>query len=170
MRRGRGRFSAALTAAALLAGCATLPAGPTVRVMPGPYKPFEVFQADDAACRQWASQQSGRSPQAAADDSLARGGLLGALLGAGLGALIGSTSANAGAGAAIGGGAGLLGGLAVAGEPAYAAGWEVQRRYDIAYEQCMYAKGNQVSGAWRSYSPPASPHPVPPPPPPPRRP
>jgi len=27
---------------------------------------------------------------------------------------------------------------------AYGAGWEVQRRYDNAYQQCMYAKGNQI--------------------------
>ena len=24
--------------------------------------------------------------------------------------------------------------------------WEAQRRYDIAYQQCMYAKGNQLPG------------------------
>jgi len=27
-----------------------------------------------------------------------------------------------------------------------AAGYQAQRRYDNAYEQCMYAKGNQIPG------------------------
>jgi hypothetical protein len=30
---------------------------------------------------------------------------------------------------------------------AQGSGWEVQRRYDNAYQQCMYAKGNQVPTA-----------------------
>ncbi|MGB8426673.1 MAG: hypothetical protein WCD88_12875, partial [Desulfobacterales bacterium] len=60
---------------------------------------------------------------------------------------IGAASGNAAAGAAIGAGSGLIGGAAVAYEPAYAAGWDVQQRYDNAYQQCMYAKGNQIPGA-----------------------
>ena len=42
-----------------LAGCAVTPAGPTVLVLPGTGKPFDQFQADDAACRSWALQQVG---------------------------------------------------------------------------------------------------------------
>jgi hypothetical protein len=133
--------------------------------MPAAWKPFEVFQADDMACRQWAAQLTGASPQAAADDSVARSGLVGTLVGGGLGALIGSASANAGLGAAIGAGAGLLGGMAVGSGPAHATGWELQRRYDIAYSQCMYAKGNQVPG-YGYRPPPTPPSGVAPPPPP----
>ena len=48
-------------ALALLGGCATMPTGPTVAAMPGPGKPFEVFQADDYACRQWAQGADRRS-------------------------------------------------------------------------------------------------------------
>src|SRR5262249_39473147 len=33
----------------LLAGCATEPTTPSIRVLPAPYKPFEVFQGDFAA-------------------------------------------------------------------------------------------------------------------------
>jgi hypothetical protein len=163
----RGEKLVVLGLTVLLGACATFPSGPSVRVLPGAWKPFEVFQADDAVCRQWAAQQTGSSPQAAADDALARGALVGTLLGGGLGALIGSASADAGVGAAIGAGAGLLGGMAVGGEPAYAAGSHLQRRYDIAYEQCMYAKGNQVPGL-PYWAPPAPPPAgvVPPPPPP----
>ena len=48
------RIVAVLLVAALAAGCATVPAGPSVAVMPGSAKSFEQFQADDATCRQWA--------------------------------------------------------------------------------------------------------------------
>lgn len=41
------RQLAPLTLLALLAGCASLPDGPRVAVMPAPNKPFDVFVADD---------------------------------------------------------------------------------------------------------------------------
>ena len=57
--------------------------------------------------------------------------------------------------------------------------WEVQRRYDNAYVQCMYAKGNQVPGSapvtapttgpTTGPTPPAPPTGTPPPPPAPTR-
>jgi len=92
--------------------CATIPTGPSVMLWPGPEKPFEVFQSEDAVCRQWASQQVGADP--------------------------------------------------------YGDEWVVQRRYDNAYMQCMYAKGNQVPGVVRTYRravppPPPSPGFTPPP-------
>ncbi len=37
-------------------GCATIPTGPSVLVLPGTGKTLEQFQADDALCRQWAAQ------------------------------------------------------------------------------------------------------------------
>jgi uncharacterized protein YceK len=75
----------------MLNGCATVPTGPRVMVLPGPGKPFDQFQAEDATCRQWARQQIGQSlPE-----------------------------------------------------------WEAQRRYDIAYQQCMYANGNVIPGTRR---------------------
>lgn len=48
-----------LVAAVLLAGCASLPAGPGALVLPGDGKSIEQFQVDDAACRQWAGEQTG---------------------------------------------------------------------------------------------------------------
>jgi len=155
-------------ALALLAGCATVPTGPTLTVYPGPGKPFEVFQADDYACRQWAQQQiGGASPSQTANQNLATGAAVGTLAGAGLGALMGSASGHAGAGAAIGAGAGLLTGTAVASGPAASSGYELQRRYNIAYGQCMYARGNQVPGVRpaRAYGPPPPPPGYGPPPP-----
>ncbi len=150
-----------------LSACATVPPGPSVRVMPGPWKPFEVFQADDAACRQWASQQAGASPNDAVNQNLVAGGVLGTLAGAGLGAAIGAAYGNPGAGAAIGAASGLIGGTAIASGPAYGAGYAAQSRDDNAYVQCMYAKGNQVPGVMppkRSYPPPRGAYPPPGPP------
>jgi hypothetical protein len=92
-----------LCAAVLFTGCATIPTGPSVIVLPGSGKPFDQFQVDDAACRQWASQQVGQSyPD------------------------------------------------------------EAQRRYDIAFQQCMYAKGHQIPAVMREARP--SRYPPPPPP------
>ena len=159
----------------LAAGCVTVPSGPSVAVMPGSGKTFEQFQSDDAACRQWAQQQSGDAATSA-HQSTAAGAVIGTVIGAGLGAAIGAAAGNPGAGAAIGAGGGLLGGTAVgANAGAYSAA-TVQGRYDAAYQQCMYAKGNQIPGQRapvtaypaRGVAPPPPPPTTPPPPPPPR--
>jgi hypothetical protein len=131
----------------MLAGCATLPSGPSVMVLPAPGKPFDQFQADDANCKWWASQQVGLTPQETINKNMASGAALGTLVGAGLGAAIGAASGNAGIGAAIGAGSGLLAGTISGADAGQGYQGETQRRYDIAYQQCMYAKGNQVSGA-----------------------
>jgi hypothetical protein len=149
---------------AILGGCATVPTGPSVMVLPPPNKPFEVFQVEDANCRRWAAQQIGLSPQETVAQNTATGAILGTAIGAGLGAAIGAASGNAGTGAAIGAGSGLLVGTAAGANSGQVYGWEAQRRYDIAYQQCMYAQGNQVPGVVhrRTYR-----NPPPPPPPPP---
>jgi uncharacterized protein YcfJ len=134
-----------LLALIALGACATGPTGPTVAVMPAPGVPFEKFQADDVACRQWADQQiGGASASDTANNSALKGGVLGTLIGAGLGAAIGSATGNAGAGAAIGGATGLVGGTAMGSNAGAQAAAQLQRRYDIAYMQCMYSKGHQT--------------------------
>src|SRR3989442_6173877 len=95
-----------------LGACATVPLGPSVMVLPGTGKSFDQFQADDAVCRQWASVQTGTTPQQAAGSSTAKSGVLGTLLGAGLGAAIGAATGHPGVGAAVGAGRGLLAGAA----------------------------------------------------------
>ena len=158
-----------LFAAVVLSGCATMPTGPMVPVLPGPGKPFEVFMADDTLCRQWAQQQiGGASPSQTANQNLATGATVGTLVGAAMGAAIGAATGNVAAGAAIGGGAGLLGGTATGSNAGAASEYQLQRRYDIAYQQCMYAKGNQIPGVGRRPSRLYAPPPPPPPPPPPR--
>jgi hypothetical protein len=136
-----------------LSGCVTMPTGPGVMVLPGSGKSFEQFQTDDAVCRQWAGGQIGLPPQAVANQNTATGAVAGTAIGAGLGAAIGAASGHAGPGAAIGAASGLLLGSASGASEGQSSGWETQRRYDIAYQQCMYAKGNQIPGFSRSSSP-----------------
>jgi hypothetical protein len=45
-----------LTAVVLVTGCAMVPTGPSVMVLPGTGKSLEQFQADDAVYRQWVVQ------------------------------------------------------------------------------------------------------------------
>ncbi len=83
-----------------LAGCATIPVGPSVLVLPGPGKTLEQFRADDTFCRQWAAQEAART---------ASGEIYGATL---------------------------------------------QWRYDMPYQQCMFAKGHRVPVAPALNAPP----------------
>jgi outer membrane lipoprotein SlyB len=124
-----------------------MPTGPSVQVMPGTGKSFEQFQTDDAVCRQWAQQQVGLAPHEVANQNTATGAVAGTVIGAGLGAALGTASGHAGPGAAIGAASGLLVGTAAGANTGQASGREAQRRYDNAYQQCMYAKGNQIPGA-----------------------
>ena len=130
----------------LLAACAQMPTGPSVAVMPAPGKPFEVFAAEDQACRAYGAQSAGVDRNDAAAQTVAGSAAVGTVIGAAAGALIGGHN-----GAGAGAGMGLLAGTAVGANQGAAAGYSAQQRYDIAYEQCMYSKGNQLP-------PPAQPH------------
>lgn len=147
------------TAAVLLVGgCAVQPLQPSVAVMPAPNKPFEVFQQDQAACQQYAEQQVG-GPEAAnaANNQLAAGAIWGTLLGAAAGALL--TPWN-GHGAAPGAAIGLLAGSAIGANNAGRTQQDVQWHYDTAYQQCMYARGDQVPGYQSANMPPPPPPPA----------
>jgi Glycine-zipper domain len=152
--------------ALLLGACATVPTGPSVMVLPGTGKPFEQFQADDAACRQFALQSAGISTKKAAGDSLITGAAVGTAIGAAAGAALGAAAGNPGLGAAAGAGVGLLGGTAVGGGYADQNVQSVQKRYDAGYMQCMYAKGNQIPVRGSVQAPPTRISTPPPPPPP----
>jgi hypothetical protein len=134
----------------LLAGCVTLPVGPSVAVLPAPGKPWEVFVADDADCRLYAAQQTGLTQPHIMEQhelrSMVVGPMLGGAAGAALGAAFGAAAGNAGLGAAAGAGAGLVMGTAVGTYAGSGAAGGLQGRYDRAYQQCMFAKGNQVPG------------------------
>jgi hypothetical protein len=128
----------------VVSGCATMPTGPSVLVLPAPGKPLEAFQSEDLVCRQWAGERVGISAQDTANKNTVSGAAVGTAIGAGAGALIGAATGHAGEGAAIGAGSGLLFGSATGATAGQEYGWEAQQRYDYAYVQCMYAKGNQI--------------------------
>jgi hypothetical protein len=163
---------------AILAGCASPPPGPHVAVMPAPGKPFEVFAAEEQYCRSYAQQSIGGANAADAGNERAIGAAaVGTVIGAAAGSAMSGRHNQTGTGA----GMGLIFGSAVGAGQGAAATQDLQRRYDIAYQQCMYAKGNQVPGTtYRqapavvmppqyapppSYAPPVA-YPPPPPPPP----
>ena len=170
------RLIAALALGGLAAGCVTVPSGPSVMVLPGDGRSFDQFRYDEGDCRNYASSQVGGSAEQAAADSAVRSAVLGTVIGAAAGAAIGGNSR----GTAIGAGSGLLIGSAAGSGAANASAYGAQRRYDFAYQQCMYAKGHRVAGAARAgygyppppmgYAPPPAPpgYPPPPAPPPPR--
>jgi hypothetical protein len=98
-----------LVALALLAGCETMPEGPTVTALQGDAKSPDEFRTDDVDCRQYAS-----AADAAVDGR-------------------GSTVAG-----------GRTGSLIDGTDSAQFVGYGLQRRYNRAYVQCMYIKGNRV--------------------------
>ena len=137
-----GRLGVAGIAALLLAACAPMPSGPSVAVMPSPNKPFEVFMQEDQLCRGWAAHSIGQAGNDAAADAMLRSTVTGAAVGAIAGAMVGGDR-NIGSGATAG---------------------SAQRRYDIAYQQCMYSKGNQLPSydyGSRRYPPPPPASPAP---------
>ena len=132
-----------------LGGCVTMPTGPSVMVLPEQGKPFEQFQAEDTLCRQWAAQRTGLSPMDTVNQNTVTSAVVGTYLGGALGAAIGAAAGNPALGAAIGASSGLLMGTASGAEAGQVYGYEAQRQYDMAYQQCMYAKGNQIPGTAR---------------------
>jgi uncharacterized protein YcfJ len=154
-------MAASLACSAVMTGCAYMPTGPSVAVMPAPNKPFEIFVQEEQLCRNWAAQSIGTPGRDAASEKFVGATVAGAAIGAIAGAAIGGDR-SAGAGAAMGT---VIGASAGANQSGVSA-WRAQRQYDVAYQQCMYAKGNLIpsyqSGAFHY---PAVPNTMPPPPP-----
>jgi hypothetical protein len=152
----------------LLAGCVTVPSGPSLMSLPGSGKSFDQFRMDDNDCRQFASLQAGgTTPNDAAVDSGVKSAAVGTLVGAAAGALMDGSS-----GAGVGAGIGLLTGALIGSSTGNASSYALQQRYDIGYTQCMYSKGHKVpvSGQFMSVNEQAPPrYSTPPPPPPPSR-
>lgn len=128
-------FVVAATALVFLGGCATVPTGPSVLVLPGSDRNFNDFRADEVDCRQYASQQIGDAD----NDPAVRGAVIGTVVGAVAGAAIGGHR-----GAGVGAGTGLLFGTAVGADSAQRKAYGSQRQYDNAYVQCMYGRGHRV--------------------------
>jgi hypothetical protein len=158
-----------IAAGLFLTACVKVPAGPNVMVLPGNGKDFEQFKVDDAVCRQWALQQSGMTTAQTPTDTAVTGAAVGTVLGAATGAAVGAAAGSPATGAAVGAGVGMLGGTAAGADTAQATQWTVQQRYDMAYLQCMYVKGNQIpipAGSQLTHPPNGRSAPPPPPPPP----
>ncbi|TRZ90656.1 MAG: hypothetical protein D4R84_15870 [Rhodocyclaceae bacterium] len=137
--------SLAALSALLLAGCASVPTGPSVMALPGSGKNFEQFRGDDAECRQFAQHQiGGAGADQTGVDAGVRSAAVGTVVGAVAGAAIGGRDS-----AGVGAGTGLLIGSMAGSGAAQSSAYATQRNYDNAYVQCMYAKGQQVpvSGA-----------------------
>lgn len=128
-------FVPVLAVAGVLAGCATMPTGPSVMALPGTGKSFNDFRASDFQCRNYAAQQVG----GVTSDPAVRNAVIGTAIGAVAGAAIGGHQ-----GAGVGAGAGLLVGSVSGAEASRSYGYDAQRRYDNAYVQCMYAGGHKV--------------------------
>ncbi len=140
----------------VLGACATYPpTGPSAMVLPGTGRTFDQFRADDMECRQYASLHAGGQEQAAIDSTV-KSAALGTAVGAVAGAAMGGRDA-AGVGAGMGLIAGTLAGTGTGSTSAY----EMQRRYDTGYLQCMYAKGHRVPVGGRFASPSTYASPVP---------
>jgi outer membrane lipoprotein SlyB len=144
-----------------MAGCVSVPNGPSVTAYPGSGKSFDQFRADDVDCRNFAQYQNGNASDAQAD-SVVKSAALGTVVGAVAGAAIGGSR-----GAGVGAGTGLLFGTAAGAGAGNEAAYGTQRRYDQSYLQCMYAKGDKVPVNGRMMSQDhAGSYPPPPPPPP----
>lgn len=160
---------ASLAALALLGACTTIPSGPREMALPGTGKTWDQFRFDDNDCRGYASAAIGNTtPGQAQTDSAVKSAAVGTAIGALAGAAVGGHNA-IGAGAGIG----LVTGALVGANAGDRSGYALQARYDDAYKQCMYAKGNKVPvhGRMTYNAPPqgyAAPPPnyAPPPPPP----
>ena len=129
-----------LASVALLSGCASVPLGPTVQVMPAANKPFQVFEQDQMECKQYAQSQVQGQSQAANQRAVGTA-VVGTALGAAVGALMGG-----GRGAGVGAGLGGVVGSGVGASGSQSTQYSIQMQYDNAYSQCMYAHGNQVMG------------------------
>ncbi len=140
MKRIASLVVLSLTLASLLSACVSAPTGPTVAVMPREGKPFDLFQQEDLYCRNFAANSVKDTSDAALKEG-ATSAAIGAALGAVAGAVIqGGNHANVGTGAGVG----LLGGAAIGAMNSSGKQNQAQVQYNIAYQQCMYAKGNQV--------------------------
>ncbi len=167
----RCRLVMVIAGAIVTGACTTIPTGPSVLVLPGTGKSFDQFQIDDMRCRDYALVQiGGKTPSQASIDSGVASAAIGTAIGTAAGAAIGGSR-----GAGVGAGSGLVIGSAAGVGASEGSFYANQRRYDMGYQQCMYAMGHRipVSGRFTTESardalppPPPPPAGTPPPPPP----
>jgi YMGG-like Gly-zipper len=159
-----------ITLALAMAGCVSVPNGPSKMALPGSGKTFQQFSLDDQNCRQYALNQiGGKTAAQQSNDSFVQSAALGTAIGAVVGAAAGGHH-----GVGVGAATGLATGSMVGASSARASAYTVQQRYDNAYLQCMYATGHKIpvqGGMMQNHGGPVQtmPYPsenIPPPPPP----
>jgi hypothetical protein len=121
-----------LLALALLAGCYTMPEGPTVTALQGDARNANEFRTDNVDCRQYAAAQTDKAISAAGGHP---GWVTGVAPGAASDAAMGGRDAT---------GAGRTGSVVDGLDSAQFAGFGPQEVYNRAYIQCMYFRGNKV--------------------------
>ena len=105
---------ALIAVAAVMAGCVSVPTGPSMAALPGSTKGFDQFQYDDGSCRQYAYDSvGGQTATAAQQDAGVRSALAGAVIGALIGGAV-SGGHGAAVGAGVGGAAGGIAGVGAA--------------------------------------------------------
>jgi hypothetical protein len=131
-------------AIALLAGCAQAPQAPTAQVTPGPGKTDEAFQADMTACKKTASDSVAGQVSAANTQAVtgAMAGVATAALTGGVSAITSNMSGTATSAAQTGvqSSAGAQG--------------TIQQQYDVTFNNCMFAAGDNVPGMAPATPPP----------------
>jgi hypothetical protein len=106
----------AVAVTAALSGCAQAPGGPTVQAVPGPNKSLADFQQDNGYCRTFASSQISDAQNQANQQVVSS-------------VVVGAFTGNA----------------APVPSPSETA-VTLQQRYDAAFVQCMFAKGESIPG------------------------
>ena len=129
----------------VLNGCAMVPMGPTVRVLPGAKIPYDQFQRDDQRCQNEANEKTAPAVSKVNGNAILKG-IVGTVVGTALGAAGGAAFGNAGAGAGIGTATGGILGTAAGADGTTAGQNDLQSMYNNIYMQCMYAAGHQVPG------------------------
>lgn len=131
-----------------LSGAPVLAQSPKVYVYPQKGQSQDQQAKDDAACRQWAREQSGVNPNAPTPQPQvgqhARGAVGGAARGAAVGAAVGAIAGDAGKGAGAGAVVGGVGGRRGSKRAAQAAQAETQTSFLRAFAACMEGRGYTV--------------------------
>jgi hypothetical protein len=138
MKKQRKWLWISATAAAQILGCASTVQTPTVAVAPARDKSPSAFADDNSSCRTVATQQS-EAAKNAANMQIAGSAITNAAVSAGNSTAAGERGRMVAANAA----AGALTAVIVSGQVTQAT---LQRRFDLAYAECMYARGDSLPG------------------------
>jgi hypothetical protein len=148
MKKQRKGLWISAAAAAQIVGCSSAVQSPTVVVAPAQDKSPSAFAADNSTCTAVATQQ-GEAAKNSANMQIAGSAVMNAAFSAGNSVAAGARGSMVAANAATG----ALTSAIASGQAAQAT---LQRRFDLAYAECMYARGNSLPGFASGSAKPAS--------------